>query len=142
MRLRGLDGATAMDEAERTLLIVDDDKGFGTTLAAEFTDRGYKVDWLDGLQAVEQMTDLDHHCAVVDLRLGQDSGLDVIKLLKTRSPATIVVVLTGYGSVETARVAIELGASAYLTKPVDIDQLERTLMGDPATEPTPSASSD
>ena len=118
-----------MDDGERTLLIVDDDQLFGLALAAEFGDRGYSVEWLDGLKAVERKTELDYHYAVIDLRLRQDSGLDLIKFLKARSPATIVVVLTGYGSVETSLEATRLGASAYLTKPVDIDQLERALRG-------------
>ena len=115
-----------MDDVERTLLIVDDDRPFGQALAAEFSDRGYCVEWLDGLKAVEQKPKLEYQYAVIDLRLGQDSGLDVIKVLKARSPATILVLLTGHGSDEVASEATKLGAS-YLTKPVDIDQLERTL---------------
>ena len=117
-----------MDHGERTLLIVDDDQAFGQTLAAEFRDRGYSVEWLAGLQAVEQERELDYHYAVIDLRLGQDTGLDVIKVLKARSPATILLLLTGHGSDEAAREAARLGASAYLTKPVGVDQLERALL--------------
>jgi len=129
-------GRSEMDGREPTLLIVDDDQPFGQVLAAEFSDRGYGVEWLDGLEAVERKSELDHHYAVIDLRLRQDSGLDLIKVLKARSPATIVVVLTGYGSVETALEATKLGASAYLTKPVDIDQLERSLREACAVEET------
>ncbi len=129
-----------MADGERTLLIVDDDEAFGQALAAEFRDRGYSVEWLDGLKAVERKADLEYHYAVIDLRLGQDSGLDVIKVLKARSPATILVLLTGHLSDEAARQAMELGASAYLTKPVDVDQLERTLRAACAAEKTPSES--
>ena len=71
---------------------------------------------------------------MVDLRLRQDSGLDVISTLKQRSPETIVVVLTGYGSIATAVKATKLGATSYLTKPVDVDQLERAFAGDDAEE--------
>ncbi len=129
-----------MDDGERTLLIVDDDQAFGQALAAEFMDRGYSVEWLDGLKAVERKPEFECHYAVIDLRLGEDSGLEVIKVLKARSPATIVVLLTGHGSDESAREALKLGASAYLTKPVDIDQLERTLRGACAAEKPPSES--
>ncbi len=129
-----------MGDGERTLLIVDDDQAFGQALAAEFMDRGYSVEWLDGLKAVERKPELEYHYAVIDLRLGQDSGLDVIKVLKARSPATILVLLTGHLSDEVARQATELGASAYLTKPIDIDQLEGTLRGACAAGETPSES--
>ena len=128
-----------MDDVERTLLIVDDDQPFGLTLAAEFSDRGYCVEWLDGLRAVEQKSQLEYRYAVIDLRLGPDSGLDVIKILKARSPATVLVLLTGHGSDEVASEATKLGAS-YITKPVDIDQLEGTLRGACAAEETPSES--
>ena len=129
-----------MDEGERTLLIVDDDQPFGQALALEFRDRGYCVEWLDGLRALERKPELGYHYAVVDLRLGDASGMDVIKLLKARSPATILVLLTGYGSDEVAREAKKLGAHAYLTKPVDVDQLERTLRAAGAVEGTGSES--
>lgn len=79
-RLRSLDGASEMDDGERTLLIVDDDQLFGLAMAAEFRDRGYSVEWLDGLKAVERKPELDYHYAVIDLRLrprqrpGPDQG--------------------------------------------------------------------
>ena len=128
-----------MDDVERTLLIVDDDQPFCETLAAEFRDRGYCVEWLNGLREVERKPQLEYQFAVIDLRLGQDSGLEVIKVLKARSPATIVVLLTGHGSDEVAREAAKLGASAYLTKPVGIDQLERTLRAPCAGEAPPES---
>ena len=117
-----------MSHGEATLLIVDDDQNFADTLVLEFSDRGYKVEWLDGLLAVENKSDLNYRYAVIDLRLGQDSGLEVIKILKARSPSTVIAVLTGYSSSETAFRARELGASAFLTKPVDIDRLEDALL--------------
>jgi two-component system response regulator RegA len=61
--------------------------------------------------------------AVVDLRIGGESGLDVVRALLERDPATRVVVLTGYGSIATAVEAIKLGAVHYLTKPADADQI-------------------
>jgi two-component system response regulator RegA len=124
-----------MNEDTRTLLIVEDDRRFADTLSAEFRDRGYEVEWLDSLQAVQSHPDLSRHqFAVVDLRLRQDSGLDVISTLRERSPETTVVVLTGYGSIATAVKATKLGATSYLTKPVDVDQLERAFTGDDPEE--------
>ncbi len=111
------------------LLIVDDDQIFAETLVLEFEDRGYRVEWLDGLQAVESKSDLiNYPYAVIDLRLGEDSGLDVVRIVKARSPSTVIVVLTGYSSSETAVRALELGARACLTKPINIDRLESVLL--------------
>jgi len=119
-----------MTDVRPRLLLVEDDQRFADTLATEFRDRGYEVEWLDSLSAVQQSPDLDHEYAVVDLRLRQDSGLDVIATIKERSPDTVVVVLTGYGSIATAVKATKLGATAYLTKPVDVDQVERAFASD------------
>jgi len=126
-----------MTESKGSLLIVEDDQRFADTLATEFRDRGYEVDWLDSLEAVRARADLDYGYAVVDLRLRQDSGLDVITTIKERSPDTIVVVLTGYGSIATAVKATKLGATAYLTKPVEAEQVERAFADDDSDEEIP-----
>ena len=117
-------------EREKSLLIVEDNERFGETLAAEFRDRGYDVVWLQSLAAVSKLDSLNQSYAVVDLRLGADSGLDVIEAIKSRSPETSVVVLTGYGSIATAVKATKLGATSYLMKPVEVDEVERALLGD------------
>jgi two-component system response regulator RegA len=109
------------------LLIVEDNDRFADTLATEMADRGYEVATLDSLTAVRDADITRFDFAIVDLRLRQDSGLDVIQAIKERSPATHVVVLTGYGSIATAVQATKLGAAHYLTKPVDIDEVERAL---------------
>jgi len=124
------------DERPR-LLLVEDDQRFADTLATEFRDRGYEVDWLDSLGAVQESPALDYAYAVVDLRLRQDSGLDVIACIKERSPGTVIVVLTGYGSIATAVKATKLGATAYLTKPVDVDEVERAFSTDDEAEEIP-----
>ncbi len=121
----------------KSLLIVEDDQRFADTLAAEFRDRGYRVDWLNSLQAVREFPSLDHDYAVVDLRIQQDSGLDVIVTLKERCPEIVAVVLTGYGSIATAVKATKLGASSYLTKPVDADELERAFQDPEDDESVP-----
>ena len=124
------DSEIEVTEPTRTLLIVEDDERFARTLADEFRDRGYEVECLDTLQAVRDIPVLNHRYAIVDLRIRQDSGLDVIAAIKERSPETSIVVLTGYGSIATAVRATKLGATGYLTKPVDADQLERVLLGE------------
>jgi len=120
------------------LLIVEDDQRFADTLAAELRDRGYQVDWLDSLAAVREQPVLDYRYALVDLRLRLDNGLDVIVELKRRTPRISVVVLTGYGSIATAVKATKLGATGYLMKPVDLDEVERLFAGeDPDSEEVP-----
>ncbi len=109
------------------LLIVEDNERFADTLATELTDRGYAVETLDSLNAVRDADLSRFGYAIVDLRLRQDSGLDVIQAIKDEAPEIHIVVLTGYGSIATAVQATKLGAAHYLTKPVDIDEVERAL---------------
>lgn len=113
--------------AERTLLIVEDNTRFADTLGTELQDRGYAVESLPSLAAVREADVSRFRYAVVDLRLRQDSGLDVIQEIKSQNPDVHIVVLTGYGSIATAVQATKLGAAHYLTKPVDIDEVERAL---------------
>lgn len=110
---------------ERSLLVVDDDARFAETLAAEFRDRGYAVQCVESLGAVKSANAAQFQFAIVDLRLRNDSGLDVIVDLKERAPTIRIVVVTGYGSIATAVKATKLGATSYFTKPVDIDEVER-----------------
>jgi two-component system response regulator RegA len=112
---------------EETVLIVEDNSRFADTLATELRDRGYAVECLDCLAAVKQVDASRFRYAIVDLRLRQDSGLDVITEIRSQSPETRIVVLTGYGSIATAVQATKLGAAQYLTKPVDVDEIERAL---------------
>lgn len=110
---------------EPLLLIVEDDHDFARTLKRSFERRGYKVLTADGIDAVD--TILAAHTpthAVVDLKLGGSSGLGCIERLHAHSPAMLIVVLTGYASIATAVEAIKLGASHYLAKPSDTDDIE------------------
>lgn len=117
-----------------TLLLVEDDPDFRSTLCLEFSERGYAVSEAGSLRDVQVLSELNHQpdCrfAVVDLRLRSDSGLDVIALLLERWPACRIVVLTGYGSIPTAVAAVRRGAVNYLTKPVPIERLEKALWVD------------
>ncbi|MEM9175374.1 MAG: response regulator [Myxococcota bacterium] len=112
---------------DRSLLIVEDNDRFAETLASELRDRGYAVQRAADLAAVDAIPDLDVQYAVVDLRLGADSGLDAIHKILERCPEARIVVLTGYGSIATAVKATKLGAVGYLMKPTDVDQVERAL---------------
>ena len=115
------------DESPR-LLIVEDDDRFAETVSAEFQDRGYIVLWAASLEALRTIDTSGVGYAIVDLRLRSDSGLDAISAIKENSPHARIVVLTGYGSIATAVRATKLGAIQYLTKPIEIDELERALL--------------
>ena len=116
--------------AGRSLLIVEDNDRFAETLASEFRDRGYAVQRASDLSSIAAIKNLEVQYAVVDLRLGADSGLDAIQSILGRSPKARIVVLTGYGSIATAVKATKLGAVGYLMKPADVDQVERALNGE------------
>jgi len=108
-----------------TLLIVEDDPAFGRTLRRSFERRGYQVSSAaSAREADEQAKATDFDYAVVDLKLGNDSGLAVVQSLHAMQPDTHIVVLTGYASIATAVEAIKLGAAHYLAKPSNTDDIE------------------
>jgi two-component system response regulator RegA len=121
--------APAPIPGERTLLIVEDDKSFLTRLARAMEQRGFAVATAetvaDGLLQVERAPPF---YAVVDMRLGDGNGLDVISALKRRRPEAHGVVLTGYGNIATAVNAVKLGAIDYLAKPADADDVVNALL--------------
>ncbi|HKT85308.1 MAG TPA: response regulator transcription factor [Novosphingobium sp.] len=118
-----------------TLLIVEDDPAFARTLRRSFERRGYRVSSATSAAQADDLaqgTDFDY--AVVDLKLGNDSGLAVVQSLHALRPDTNIVVLTGYASIATAVEAIKLGASHYLAKPSNTDDIEAAFansQGDP-----------
>lgn len=124
-----------MSEPGRTLLIVEDDEAFARTLRRSFERRGYLVSSAASAQEAEaqaRSTDFDY--AVIDLKLGADSGLAVVQSLHALRPDTHIVVLTGYASIATAVEAIKLGAAHYLAKPSNTDDIEAAFastQGDP-----------
>ncbi len=115
--------------AEKTLLIVEDDKAFLQRLASAMQTRGFAVTTAEsvaeGLQQVEQAAPA---FAVVDMRLGDGNGLDVISALKRNRPEARAIILTGYGNIATAVNAVKLGAVDYLAKPVDADDVVSALL--------------
>ena len=113
-----------MSEPHVSILLVDDDDVFRERLARAFRERGFEVaEAADHEQASRALVAAPPSYALVDLRLPSGSGLDVVRALKARHPATVVVVLTGYGSIATALEAVRLGAAHYLTKPATADEI-------------------
>jgi two-component system response regulator RegA len=121
--------APAPIPGERTLLLVEDDKSFVHRLARAMEARGFLVTTAetvaDGLLQVEKAPPA---YAVVDMRLGDGNGLDVISALKRRRPEARGIVLTGYGNIATAVNAVKLGAVDYLAKPADADDVVNALL--------------
>ncbi|MFY9895357.1 MAG: ActR/PrrA/RegA family redox response regulator transcription factor [Xanthobacteraceae bacterium] len=121
--------STAPLSGERTLLIVEDDKSFLQRLARAMEGRGFVVTTAesvaDGLLQVEKAAPA---FAVVDMRLGDGNGLDVISAMKKRRPEARAIILTGYGNIATAVNAVKLGAVDYLAKPVDADDVVAALL--------------
>ena len=107
-----------------TILVVEDDDAFRAILVSALEARGYEARGVaDARAAIEAAREDSPEMAVVDLRLGDDSGLDVVRELKAIDASTSIVVLTGYGSIATALESIRLGAVHYLTKPTDPDRI-------------------
>jgi len=109
----------------RKLLIVEDDEAFARTLRRSFERRGYMVEVAASHEAVAAL--LEHYrpnFAVVDLKLGGASGLVCVQTLHAADPNMRIVVLTGFASIATAVEAIKLGASYYLAKPSNTDDIE------------------
>ncbi|HTV90546.1 MAG TPA: ActR/PrrA/RegA family redox response regulator transcription factor [Stellaceae bacterium] len=135
------DDATALrglPEGERTLLIVDDDAPLCQRLARAMERRGFVVSTADGVAAgVATATAQAPAFAVVDLRLGDGSGLEVVSALRSARPGARVVVLTGYGNIATAVAAVKAGALDYLPKPADADAVERALLAEEGATPEP-----
>jgi two-component system response regulator RegA len=106
------------------VLIVDDDETFRTRLVRAFQSRQLEAQGArNGEEAVALAKKESPELAVVDLRMPGMSGLEVVRELKAIDAMTNIVVLTGYGSIATALEAVRLGATHYLTKPADVDDI-------------------
>lgn len=116
----------AEPDEERLLLIIEDDAAFARTLARSFERRGYRVLVAPGHdEAAALLEENAPGYAVVDLKLnGASSGLACVKLLHEHDPDMLIVVLTGFASINTAVEAIKLGACQYLAKPSNTDDIE------------------
>jgi len=121
---------------DRSLLIVEDDKPFLGRLTRAMEARGFAVTAVetvaDGLAAVEAAPPA---FAIIDMRLGDGNGIDVISQLKARRPDSRGIILTGYGNIATAVTAVKLGAFDYLAKPADADEIYHALMATQIEKP-------
>jgi len=123
------------------LLIVDDDQPLRDRLGRAMLRKGYDVvtagSVTDALQLTSKMPDF----AVIDLRLGDGQGIDIVAALRKSVPACRIVMLTGYGNIVTAVAAVKAGAIDYLPKPADADAVDAALQGaghgDPAVTSLP-----
>ena len=115
--------------SERSLLIVEDDKSFLQRLARAMETRGFIVSTAESVaEGLLQLEKAAPAFAVVDMRLGDGNGLDVISAMKKRRPEARAIILTGYGNIATAVNAVKLGAVDYLAKPVDADDVVAALL--------------
>jgi two-component system, response regulator RegA len=128
----------ALLQGDKTLLLVDDDKAFLTRLERAMEKRGFEVRSAEtvaaGLAAVEAAPPA---YAVVDLRLEDGNGLDVVDALHRKRSDARAVVLTGYGNIATAVTAVKLGAVDYLSKPADADDVINALLATGDVSPAP-----
>lgn len=120
-----------MSEEKPKLLIVDDDKIFCQVLSKALQKREYNIEVAYDLSSAVELAQQQHpEFAIVDLRIGNDSGLNVIKSLVNIEPGIRIVVLTGYSSISTAVESIKLGAIHYLTKPAEVDDILKAFYHD------------
>src|SRR5271166_1258843 len=139
-------GQSSRETIDKSLLVVDDDKVFCERLARAMSSRGFTartaISVADALAAIETAPPA---FAVIDLRLGDGSGLDVMRALKAKRADARGVILTGYGAIATAVMAVKLGAFDYLAKPANADDVVSALMAgrlDGPTEHDPPMSAD
>ena len=108
----------------QSILLVDDEEVFVEILSRSLTREGYQVEFAcDINSAIDKLNEFDFDFAVVDLRIGEESGLSLVKQIKELSPDTRTIMLTGYASITTAVEAIKLGATHYLTKPTEVEDI-------------------
>ena len=125
-------------EADRSLLIVDDDAPFRTRLARAMEKRGFAVTAAESLhEAAVAVRASPPAFAVIDMRLGDGNGLDLVETIHGLRPDSRVVMLTGYGNIATAVAAVKAGAIDYLSKPADADDVEKALLANPEERPDP-----
>ncbi len=116
--------STDEDLSRPSLLIVDDDQALRDQLARALRSRGYDVTTAANYEeAMQRARSASPEMAVIDLRMPGRSGLELTRDLHALDPATKIVVLTGYGSIATAIEAVRLGATYYLSKPADADDV-------------------
>ena len=124
--------------ANKSLLIVDDDDPFRNRLAKAMENKGFSVASASSVaEANQKVKLLAPTFAIIDLRLNDGSGLDVVKEIHKVKADSRIIVLTGYGNIPTAVAAVKSGALDYLAKPADAEDLEAALLADKDKKATP-----
>ncbi|PPR46159.1 MAG: Photosynthetic apparatus regulatory protein RegA [Alphaproteobacteria bacterium MarineAlpha5_Bin8] len=120
------------------LIIIDDDLPFRSRLSTSMEKKGFNVESFgDFKKSFLRINEKKFDFAIVDMRLEDGSGLELIKHIKEKNPNTRSLLLTGYGNIATAVAAIKTGAIDYLPKPADIDQIYHALISSKDTLPPP-----
>ena len=126
------------DFTDKSLLIVDDDNPLRDRLARAMEKKGFQVTQAEGVQkGISVVKNAPPTFAVIDLRLNDGSGLEVVKEIKRLKKDSRVVMLTGYGNIPTAVAAIKAGAIDYIPKPADADDVESALLASPDSKAIP-----
>ncbi|RMF14486.1 MAG: response regulator, partial [Alphaproteobacteria bacterium] len=120
------------------LLLVDDDRLFLKQLSRAMERRGFTVLAATSGEEARRLAEAEHpQFAVVDLRLEDENGLDLVPVLRAIRPDMRIVILTGYGNIASAVAAVKTGAVDYLAKPADADSIEGALLAPPGGRPPP-----
>ena len=123
---------------DKSLLIVDDDNPFRDRLARAMEKKGFEVTQAESVKkGVESVKLIKPAFAVIDLRLIDGNGLEVVKAIQSLNTNSRIIMLTGYGNISTAVAAIKQGAIDYLAKPADADDVEKALLADPKQKAQP-----
>ena len=126
------------DFNDNSLLIVDDDNPFRERLSRAMEKKGFQVSQAESVKnGIESVRLIKPAFAVVDLRLNDGNGLQVVKEIQLNNPNSRIIMLTGYGNIPTAVAAIKEGAIDYLAKPADADDVEKALLADPNKKAPP-----
>lgn len=124
--------------SDASLMILDDDGPFRTRLGRAMEQRGFTVDALETVAEARSLVQSNPPAfAVLDMRLEDGNGLDIIDLLHKRRPDSKMVMLTGYGNLATAVSAVKRGAVDYLAKPADADDVCKALLAERDAAPAP-----
>ena len=123
---------------DRSLLILDDDESFRRSLSRAMEKRGFEVRAVESVAAGrEAAREHPPAYAVIDLRLQDGNGLELVELLREIRPDSRIVVLTGYGAIATAVAAVKIGATDYLSKPADANDVTDALLARQRDKPSP-----
>ena len=126
------------DFADKSLLIVDDDYPLRDRLARAMAKKGFNVTQAESMEkGINQARNTPPAFAVVDLRLGDGSGLKVVEEIKKHKKDSRIIMLTGYGNIPTAVEAVKAGAIDYIPKPADADDVENALLASPQSKAVP-----